>query len=81
MEIQKFYILEYFYNIEKKILEQNYFIVLKQKNKTMILFTDDDIIILHRKYEYKFIEYFNEKYKEIRYNGECIRKEQQEKYF
>ena len=43
---------------------------IKAKNRTMVLSTDDDAIIFYIKYGYKYTEYYNEKYKKIRYNCE-----------
>jgi ribosomal protein S18 acetylase RimI-like enzyme len=40
---------------------------IKIKNKPIILETDDDAIIFYRKYGFKYMEYYNEKYKKIRY--------------
>jgi ribosomal protein S18 acetylase RimI-like enzyme len=45
---------------------------IKNKGKTIILSTDDDAIIFYRKYGFKYTEYYNEKYKKIRYNCEYI---------
>jgi len=45
---------------------------IKNKNKVLILETDDDAIIFYKKYGFEYTEYFNEKYKKIRYK--CIYK-------
>lgn len=46
---------------------------IKKEKKTMILNTDDDAIEFYKGYGYKYMEYYEEKYKVKRYN--CIYKQ------